>query len=119
MPPPTNLNTAISVQNIIRSTGAIPATIALIAGKFHIGLNQSQLELISDTKATPDLIKLSRRDLAPAVALKRTGGTTIAGTMVLAHIAGIKVFATGGLGGVHRGGETCKNAQRAIVKQNL
>ncbi|KAF8335455.1 Indigoidine synthase A like protein-domain-containing protein [Cantharellus anzutake] len=85
MPHPINLDTALSCERIIRSTGAIPATIGLLSGAFTV--------------------KVSRRDLAPAVATRRDGGTTIAGTMVIAHLAGISVFSTGGLGGVHRGGE--------------
>lgn len=91
MPYPTNLNTALSIENIVRSTGAIPATIALLSGRVHIGLTRSQLERIADTGTNKSLVKLSRRDLAPAIAAKRDGGTTIAGTMVLAELAGIKV----------------------------
>ena len=90
MPYPTNLDTAVSVENIVRTTGAVPATIALLSGRVHIGLTKAQLERIADTTNNPNLVKLSRRDLAPAIAAKCDGGTTIAGTMILAELAGIK-----------------------------
>ena len=106
LPSPINLDTALSCESIIRSTGAIPATIGMISGEIFVGLRRDQLErLADDSNATR--VKLSRRDLGPAIAAKCDGGTTIAGTMLIAHLSGIKVFATGGLGGVHRGGENC------------
>ncbi|KAF8303309.1 hypothetical protein DL93DRAFT_2090328 [Clavulina sp. PMI_390] len=104
MPYPLNYETALKCEQIIRSTGAIPATIGMISGQIHVGLTTDQVERLADESNT-NKVKLSRRDLAPAMALGVDGGTTIAGTMVLAHLAGIKVFSTGGLGGVHRGGE--------------
>jgi len=93
-----------SCERIIRSTGAIPATICLLSGRLHVGLKASQIERLADP-SNAGRIKVSRRDLAPAIAARRDGGTTIASTMIISHLAGIKVFSTGGLGGVHRGGE--------------
>ncbi|KAF8741921.1 Indigoidine synthase A protein, partial [Rhizoctonia solani] len=107
---PQNLKTAISCEENVRTNGAVPATIALLEGKLHVGLERKQLEVIADVESLKNAgkapVKLSRRDIAPAMSLGRNGGTTIAGTTVIAHLAGIKVFATGGLGGVHRGGES-------------
>jgi len=93
LPQPVNLETAISVENIIRSTGAIPATIAIIKGQPHIGLTRKQLEYIADVSSIPKVVKVSRRDIAPTMALGLDGGTTISGTMVLAAHAGIKARA--------------------------
>ncbi|KIJ68504.1 hypothetical protein HYDPIDRAFT_36968 [Hydnomerulius pinastri MD-312] len=104
MPYPTSLEMAQSVENIIRSTGSTPATIGLIEGRVKIGLQHSELERLATRSADP--VKLSRRDVAAAIALKRDGGTTCSSTLIFATLAGIKVFATGGLGGVHRGGES-------------
>ncbi|GJJ13915.1 hypothetical protein Clacol_008172 [Clathrus columnatus] len=106
MPYPINLTTAVSVEAQVRSTGAIPATIAILKGRIVVGMSRSQLEHISDAQSgARDLIKVSRRDLATMVGLKLSGGTTISATSLIASSVGIKVFATGGLGGVHRGGE--------------
>lgn len=106
---PDNLKTAISCEENIRANGAVPATIGLLEGRMYVGLERKQLEILADVeslkKAGKAPVKLSRRDIAPAMSLGHYGGTTIAGTTILAHLAGIKVFATGGLGGVHRGGE--------------
>ena len=99
LPKPTNLNLALSMENIIRNLGATPATIAMLNGSFHIGLTGTELVALADAS---DTIKISRRDISPAIAQKRTGGTTVSGTMVAANQAGIRVFATGGIGGVHR-----------------
>lgn len=93
---PTNLHTAQSVERIVRSTGSIPATIGMLRGRIKIGLNPSELEYLADTKSNPSVVKLSRRDIAPAIAQKRDGGTTCSGTLIFAALAGIKVFATGG-----------------------
>ena len=108
MPHPINLDTALSCERIIRSTGAIPATIGLLSGRLHVGLKISQIERLADP-SNAGRIKVSRRDLAPAIAAGKDGGTTISGTMIISHLAGIKVFSTGGLGGVHRGGELCSS----------
>ena len=102
MPYPENLEFAGKVEEIIRKEGAVPATIALIGGKIKIGLSKDDLELMCKAH---DVGKVSRRDFAVYLANKKTGATTVASTMMCAHAAGIKVFATGGIGGVHRGGE--------------
>lgn len=102
MPYPGNLDMAKSVEAIIREQGAVPATIAVIDGTLHIGLEADTLEQLA---RTTDAMKVSRADLAFAIAEGRTGATTVAATMIAAARAGIKVFATGGIGGVHRGAE--------------
>ncbi|WP_411035793.1 pseudouridine-5'-phosphate glycosidase [Shinella sp. BYT-45] len=102
MPYPGNLDMARSVERIIREEGAVPATIAVIDGVLHIGLEEAQLEALSRTEGA---MKLSRADLAFAIAERRTGATTVAATMIAAARAGIRVFATGGIGGVHRRAE--------------
>ncbi|MGV1752984.1 pseudouridine-5'-phosphate glycosidase [Agrobacterium sp. CG674] len=103
MPYPGNIQMAESVEQIIRDQGAIPATIAVIHGTLHIGLEKHELEALAKTT---DAMKVSRADIAFAIAERRTGATTVAATMIAAEHAGIKVFATGGIGGVHRGAET-------------
>ena len=100
MPYPQNVQTAREVEAIIRAAGAVPATIALLGGKIRIGLNNSELELLGQS---PDAMKVSRRDLAYALATGRIGATTVSATMICAALAGIRVFVTGGIGGVHRG----------------
>jgi pseudouridine-5'-phosphate glycosidase len=102
MPYPQNVETALKVENVIRENGAIPATIACINGKIQVGLSSSQLEELATSK---NVLKLSRRDLPIAISQKRIGATTVAATMIGAEMAGIRVFATGGIGGVHRGVE--------------
>jgi pseudouridine-5'-phosphate glycosidase len=102
MPYPDNAAMAENVEKIIRAVGAVPATIAVVDGRLKIGLSDPEREALAKTAGT---MKLSRADLGFAVAEKRTGGTTVAATMIAAAIAGIKVFATGGIGGVHKGAE--------------
>jgi pseudouridine-5'-phosphate glycosidase len=102
MPYPGNIEMARSVETIIREQGAIPATIAVMHGVLHIGLEPEELERLAKEK---DVMKVSRADLAFSIAERRTGATTVAATMIAAARAGIKVFATGGIGGVHRGAE--------------
>ncbi|MDI7863907.1 pseudouridine-5'-phosphate glycosidase [Rhizobiaceae bacterium n13] len=102
MPYPGNIEMARSVEAIIREEGAVPATIAVINGTLHIGLEDKELEALAQAK---DVLKVSRADLAFAIAERRTGATTVAATMIAAAAAGIRVFATGGIGGVHRGAE--------------
>jgi pseudouridine-5'-phosphate glycosidase len=102
MPFPGNLEMAESVESIIRSEGAVPATIAVIKGQLHIGLDQTELHALAQTS---DAMKLSRADLAFAISEGRTGATTVAATMIAAARGGIHVFATGGIGGVHRKAE--------------
>lgn len=103
MPYPQNVQTAREVEQIIRDAGAVPATIAIIDGKICVGLNDEQLERLGTAK---DAIKVSRRDLAYVLSQKLLGATTVAATMICAGLAGIEVFVTGGIGGVHRGAET-------------
>lgn len=103
MPYPKNVETALKVEATIRENGAIPATIALIDGKIVVGLEAEEIERIG--KAGLSVIKASRRDLPIVLATKALGATTVAATMIAAHLAGIPIFATGGIGGVHRGGE--------------
>lgn len=103
MPFPQNVETARRVEAEIRAAGAVPATIAVMAGQILIGLTDQQLAELGQAK---DVMKLSRADLAVCLALGRTGATTVAATMICAHLAGIRVFATGGIGGVHRGAES-------------
>lgn len=102
MPFPQNLDTARRVEDEVRAAGAVPATIAILSGKLHVGLTGKELETLA--QAT-DVMKLSRADLAVALATGRTGATTVAATMIAAQLAGIGVFATGGIGGVHKGAE--------------
>ncbi|CRK82522.1 pseudouridine-5'-phosphate glycosidase [Neobacillus massiliamazoniensis] len=103
MPYPQNVQTAREVEQIIRDNGAVPATIALVDGKIKIGLSDEELEMFG--KST-DVAKASRRDLAYLLATKKLGATTVAATMICAEAAGINIFVTGGIGGVHRGAET-------------
>ena len=100
LPYPENLAIALEMEAAVRSAGALPATIAILAGKITVGLDQDQLARLAQAK---DVRKCSRRDIAVAVARRQDGATTVAGTMVVAHMAGLRVFATGGIGGVHRG----------------
>lgn len=103
MPFPQNVETARRVEAEIRAQGAVPATIAIMDRRIHIGLTDAQLDALGQAKS---VAKLSRADLAACVATGGTGATTVAATMICAHLAGIGVFATGGIGGVHRGAET-------------
>ncbi|KAI5121288.1 hypothetical protein M0805_002331 [Coniferiporia weirii] len=103
--PPTNLKIARRLEAIVREQGAVPATIGIVDGRVKIGLRDFELERLADTDNNKGIVKVSRRDIGPAIALRRDGGTTICSTLIFAHLAGIKVIATGGLGGVHRGGE--------------
>jgi pseudouridylate synthase len=99
LPWPQNLELARRLEATVRAGGAAPATIAVLNGEVKVGLSDSELERLAHA---PGVMKVSRRDFAVAVAQKRDGGTTVAGTMIAAHWAGIRVFATGGIGGVHR-----------------
>ena len=102
MPYPQNVETARAVEAVVRDGGAIPATIALIGGRIRVGLAADELDRLGATK---DAAKASRRDIAACLVRKLTAGTTVAATMTIAARAGISVFATGGIGGVHRGAE--------------
>jgi pseudouridine-5'-phosphate glycosidase len=102
LPYPSNVETAVQMQTAVREGGAIPATIAIIQGKVHVGLTDDELEYLGKLAGTA-VRKCSRRDIALALGNREDGATTVAGTMILAHRAGIRLFATGGIGGVHRG----------------
>lgn len=104
MPYPQNVQTALEVEQVIREQGAIPATIGILDGIVKIGMTPEEIEEFG--KRHSEIMKLSRRDIAYCVATGKSGAATVATTMILAHRAGIKVFATGGLGGVHRGAQT-------------
>ncbi len=103
MPYPQNVETALQVEKIIRASGAVPATIAIIGGRLKAGLSEEEIEYFG--KKGMAITKASRRDLAVLCARGKDGATTVTTTMMIAHMAGIKVFATGGIGGVHRGAE--------------
>ena len=104
MPYPKNVETALLVEQTIRSNGAVPATIAVIGGRLKAGLSCDEIEYLGKTGR--GVAKASRRDLPALVARGADGATTVATTMIIAHLAGIRIFATGGIGGVHRGAET-------------
>lgn len=104
MPYPQNVETALNVEKIIRENGAVPATIAIIGGRLKAGLSADEIEYLG--KKGQGIAKASRRDLPVLVARGQDGATTVTTTMIIAHMAGISVFATGGIGGVHRGAET-------------
>ena len=103
MPWPQNVETARAVEAEVRAAGAVPATIAVMAGRVHVGLTEAELDQLGRAEG---VMKLSRADLAACLAQGRIGATTVAATMICAHLAGIAVFATGGIGGVHRGAES-------------
>lgn len=103
MPHPRNVEVAVLVEQDVRDAGAVPATVAVIGGRLHVGLEEGELR---DFGRAEGVAKVSRADLAACIAAGRTGATTVAATMVAARLAGIEVFATGGIGGVHRGGES-------------
>ena len=104
MPYPQNVETALKVEQIIRENGAVPATIAILGGRLKAGLTPEEIEYLGKTGQA--VTKASRRDLPVLIAQGRDGATTVTTTMIIAHMAGIQVFATGGIGGVHRGAET-------------
>jgi len=104
MPYPKNVQTAIAVEKTVREHGAVPATIAIIGGRLKVGLSSEELEYFG--KKGTAITKVSRRDIPVVVAKKEDGATTVAATMIIAAMAGISVFATGGIGGVHRGAQT-------------
>jgi pseudouridine-5'-phosphate glycosidase len=101
--PPANVDIALRLEAAIRSEGAVPATIGIVGGRIHVGLDG---EAIARLARGDGVMKVSRRDLAFALAMGRDGGTTVAATMVCARLAGLRIFATGGIGGVHRGAES-------------
>ena len=113
MPYPDNLDFAKKAEALVRKHGVIPATIAIIDGKVHIGLNNKQLEILSDNN---NVKKITMRDIAFAITQKLTGATTVSATMHLAHLAGLDVFATGGIGGVHRNAETTFDISQDLIE---
>lgn len=114
MPYPDNLATARAVEGVVREHGAVPATIALVDGRVRVGLDDAALERVA--AGDGEVAKASRRDLPVYVARTATAGTTVAATMYLAHRAGIGVFATGGIGGVHRGAERTMDVSADLVE---
>jgi len=114
MPYPQNVETALAVERIIRENGAVPATIAIIGGRLKAGLTAEEIEYFG--KKGQAIHKASRRDLAVLCARGEDGATTVATTMIIAHMAGIKLFATGGIGGVHRGAETTMDISADLVE---
>ena len=103
LPYPENLETALAAERIVRENGAVPATVAIIAGRLRAGLSEAEIATLAEAS---DARKASRRDIGPLMAKRATAGTTVAATMCIAASAGIRLFATGGIGGVHRGAET-------------
>ena len=102
LPHPTNVETALAMEAAVRKSGAIPATVAILDGIIIVGISEAQIRQLAAMPAGT-VRKCSRRDLPIAIALRQHGATTVAGTMIVAHMVGIRVFATGGIGGVHRG----------------
>lgn len=115
MPYPKNLETALEVEQVVRKTGAVPATIGVLDGRVKVGLDSNQLTTLA--KAGKErCVKTSRRDLAYVVSHNLSGGTTVAGTLAVANLVGIRIFATGGVGGVHRGGEQTLDISADLVE---
>ncbi len=113
MPRPQNLETANAVERAVAGRGAMPATIAVTAGKIRVGLSGDELAALA---REDDVMKLSRADLVFALSTGRAGSTTVAATMMAAHLAGIEVFATGGIGGVHRGGQASLDISADLIE---
>ena len=113
LPSPRNVVVAAQIEQNVRDGGAIPATIAIIGGVVKVGLSPAELEILGDPAS--DVVKVSTRDLGPVLAAKRNGATTVSATSHIAHLAGIKYFATGGLGGVHRGAQETYDESADLV----
>jgi pseudouridylate synthase len=111
MPYPENIKMALKVEGIIRSEGAVPATIAILNGMIKVGLTKDEIEFLAKEK---DVLKVSKRDFGFVISQKRTGATTVSATMLVAKMAGIKIFATGGIGGVHRGAQETFDISRDL-----
>ncbi len=114
LPHPDNLEAAAAMEDAVRQAGAIPATIAVLDGRIRIGLSEEDRAKLADPDAA--VAKLSRRDLAACLTLNGTGATTVSATMICAHAAGIRVFATGGIGGVHRGAENSMDVSADLLE---
>ena len=113
LPSPRNVVVAAQIEQNVRDGGAIPATIAIIGGVVKVGLSPAELEILGDPAS--DVVKVSTRDLGPVLAARRNGATTVSATSHIAHLAGIKYFATGGLGGVHRGAQETYDESADLV----
>jgi pseudouridine-5'-phosphate glycosidase len=113
MPYPRNVETALKVEQIVRDNGAVPATIAILKGRLKVGLSADEIEMLGKAG---DVVKASRRDIPFIIAKGLNGATTVASTMILADLAGIRVFATGGVGGVHRGAETSFDISADLIE---
>lgn len=113
LPHPQNIETAQAMEAAVRESGSVPATIGILDGKIIIGLTRDEIHRLAEAK---DVVKVSRADLAAVVVGKRTGATTVAATMVIAAMAGIRTFATGGIGGVHRGGESSMDVSADLTE---
>ncbi|MBO6862373.1 MAG: pseudouridine-5'-phosphate glycosidase [Alphaproteobacteria bacterium] len=114
LPHPDNLEAAAAMEDAVRQAGAVPATIAVLDGRIRIGLSEEDRAKLADPDAA--VAKLSRRDLAACLTLNGTGATTVSATMICAHAAGIRVFATGGIGGVHRGAEVSMDVSADLLE---
>lgn len=112
-PYPANVETARAAETVARDAGAVPATIAILGGRLKVGLSEEQIEYLG---STPDIAKASRRDIATLLATGADGATTVAGTMLVAALAGIHVFATGGIGGVHRGADRSMDVSADLLE---
>nr|CAI5825279.1 unnamed protein product [Callosobruchus analis] len=115
MPYPNNMECAVQVEGVVRKQSAVPATIAIIRGKIHVGLSETDINMLGDTKSSKP-VKTSRRDLAYVISNQLNGGTTVCGTILVAAQVGIPVFATGGIGGVHRGAEKTFDISADLVE---
>lgn len=115
MPYPDNLKTAIQVENVVRKKGAVPATIGILNGQIHVGLNNEQLQTLAKSDSIKT-IKCSRRDISTVVAQKLNGGTTVSATMLIANLLNLPIVATGGIGGVHRGAEQTFDISTDLVE---
>jgi len=113
IPYPYNLETTIELLDIIRKNGATPAIIAIIDGRIKIGLDIHEIKFLAQSNK---LLKISKRDIPYAIAMKKSGGTTVASTIIFSEIAGINVFATGGIGGVHKGGESSFDVSADLIE---
>jgi len=118
LPWPTNLALARELERIIRDQGAVPATIGIYGGRIKVGMSDAEVTEFAESAQSDDspVMKVSRRDLATAIALKQHGSTTVAATMICAQLAGIRVFATGGIGGVHRGAESSMDISADLLE---
>src|SRR5690606_13413843 len=116
MPYPDNVKMALEVESIIRKNGAIPATIAIIEGVIKVGLSNDEIEYLAKAK---EVYKVGKRDFGYVISQKKTGATTVSGTSVIAALAGIKVFATGGIGGAHRGAQETFDISRDLEELSV